>query len=102
MPFVVTENCDACRYTECVQVCPVACFHADESMLYIDPDLCVDCGACAPRCPVKAIYDIDDLPDALAHWADINAQRAPALPVISKKQAPLASAAARRATLGYA
>ncbi|MES2972967.1 MAG: 4Fe-4S binding protein [Pseudomonadota bacterium] len=102
MPFVVTENCDACRYTECVQVCPVACFHADDTMLYIDPDLCIDCGACVPRCPVKAIYDAADLPDALAGWAAINAERAPGLPVISKRQDPLPGAAQKRAALGLA
>ena len=102
MPFVVTENCAACRYTECVQVCPVACFHADEQMLYIDPELCIDCGACAPRCPVKAIYDLADLPPTLAHWAEVNAERAITLPVLTQRQQPLPGAADKRASLGLA
>jgi ferredoxin len=102
MAFVVTDNCDACRYTECVQVCPVACFHADEQMLYIDPDLCIDCGACAPRCPVKAIYDLADLPDEMAHWAAVNAERVLQLPVLAKRQQPLPGADAKRAALGLA
>lgn len=101
MPFVVTENCESCRYTECVQVCPVACFHAGEQMLYIDPDLCIDCGACVPRCPVEAIHDAADLPDELAHWAGINASRAVELPVIKKRLEPLPGALEKRARLGF-
>ena len=64
MTFVVTENCRRCRFTDCVAVCPVDCFHADDEMLYIDPDECIDCGACVPECPVEAIYDESQIPDA--------------------------------------
>ena len=57
MTFVVTSNCHGCRYTDCVLVCPVDCFHGDQDMLYIDPDVCIDCGACEPECPNTAIYE---------------------------------------------
>ncbi len=56
MTFVVTDHCRHCRYTDCVAVCPVECFHGDAEMLYIDPVVCIDCGACVPECPVEAIY----------------------------------------------
>ncbi|MFZ0650053.1 MAG: 4Fe-4S binding protein, partial [Pseudolabrys sp.] len=54
MPHVVTDNCHLCRFTDCVAVCPVECFHSDEERTYIDPDVCIDCGACIPACPVHA------------------------------------------------
>lgn len=100
MPIVVTENCKLCRFTECVSVCPVACFHADEQMVYIDNSLCIECRACIPACPVKAIYDVEELPESLQGWIAINEERSAALPVIKGKQAPLPSAVQRRAELG--
>jgi ferredoxin len=51
MPHVVTDHCQACRYTECVALCPVDCFHGDGGRLYIDPEACIDCAACVPVCP---------------------------------------------------
>ena len=63
MTFVVTSNCNGCRFTDCVAVCPVECFHGDDKMLYIDPDECIDCGACVPACPVEAIFALDETPD---------------------------------------
>lgn len=101
MTFVVTENCHRCRYTDCVAVCPVDCFHGDAEMLYIDPGVCIDCGACIPECPVEAIYEEGTVPDDLAHWLAINAERAPKLPVINLQQKPLASAAERAKELGF-
>jgi len=101
MPHVVTDNCHLCRFTECVAVCPVECFHADEERTYIDPDVCIDCGACIPACPVRAIYEIIDLPDDQRRWIAINAERSHGLPVVYAKQDPLPTAAARRAELGY-
>ena len=56
MPFVVTENCIKCKYTDCVEVCPVDCFHEGPNFLVIDPDECIDCTLCEPECPVNAIY----------------------------------------------
>ena len=101
MPHVVTGNCRLCRFTDCVTVCPVACFHADGEQTFIDPEVCIDCGACIPACPVHAIYEVLDLPDDEQHWVAVNAERSRALPVISDKQDPLPTAAARRAELGY-
>ena len=101
MPHVVTGNCRLCRFTDCVTVCPVACFHADSEQTFIDPEVCIDCGACIPACPVHAIYEVLDLPDDEQHWVAINAERSRALPVISDKQDPLPTATARRAELGY-
>ena len=95
MTFVVTGNCLRCRYTDCVVVCPVDCFHGDETMLYIDPIACIDCGACVPECPVEAIYDEGSVPDEEAHWLSLNAERAPLLPVVNRKQAPLSTALER-------
>ncbi len=100
MPHVVTDRCERCRYTECVSVCPVECFHADDQRLYIDPAVCIDCGACVPKCPVKAIADEFDLTDADRPSIALNAQRSLALPLITQRQPPLASAEQRRIELG--
>lgn len=99
MTVVVTGNCEGCRYTECTEVCPVSCFHGDARMLYVDPDLCIDCGACIPVCPVTAIVDERDLSPADRVWAERNAERASVLPVVSRREAPLPTADARRASL---
>ncbi len=101
MTYVVVDNCQKCRFTDCVTVCPVDCFHGDEEMLYIDPDECIDCGACVPECPVQAIYDEADLPDDKQEWLQINADKAPGLPVVNEKEDPLPTAEARKAELGF-
>jgi len=101
MTFVVTSNCLRCRYTDCVAVCPVDCFHGDATMLYIDPNVCIDCGACVPECPVEAIYDEGSVPADEAHWLAINAERAPALPIVNRKEAPLETALARAVERGF-
>lgn len=100
MTIVVTDNCKGCRFTECVSVCPVACFHGDDEMLYVDNDTCIDCSACIPVCPVEAIYEADDLPADKRHWIAINAEKSRLLPVVEETQAPLPGAEDRRAALG--
>jgi ferredoxin len=100
MPFVVTDNCKLCRFTECVTVCPVSCFHADDGMVYIDNDTCIDCRACVPACPVKAIYSEDELPADKHEWIAINAAKSKVLPVIFAKEPQLPTAERRRAELG--
>lgn len=102
MPYVVTENCVDCRFTDCVEVCPVDCFYADAKMLYIHPDECIDCGACEFACPVKAIFNEDDLPNDLRKWIDVNAERVDASDVenITASEDPLPTAAAKKAALG--
>ena len=100
MAHIVTGNCEGCRFTDCVTVCPVDCFHGDERMLYIDPEECIDCAACVEECPVQAIFAEDDVPASEQHWIAINAERAPGLPVVNEKQDPLPGAQARKTELG--
>ncbi len=101
MTVVVTDNCERCRFTECVTVCPVSCFHADEQMVFVDPGTCVDCGACVPVCPVQAIYFEHDLPKGQVHWLGINLERSALLPVITQRQLPLPTAKEKQAALGF-
>jgi ferredoxin len=101
MTFVVTDNCRDCRYTDCVEVCPVDCFHGDAHMLYIDPGVCIDCGACVPECPVEAIFGEGSLPPELSHWLQLNAERAHNLPVVNERVAPLPTAQARLRDFGF-
>lgn len=101
MTFVVTENCQRCRFTDCVSVCPVDCFYGDDEQLYINPDECIDCGACEPECPVEAIYDEANLPKDQEKWLAVNAERAPSLPNITQKQPALPGADERKEALGF-
>ncbi|CTQ53316.1 Ferredoxin II [Roseibium album] len=90
MTFVVTDNCIKCKYTDCVEVCPVDCFYEGENMLVIHPDECIDCGVCEPECPAEAILP-DTEPDA-QKWLGLNAKYAAQWPVISEKINPLPEA----------
>jgi ferredoxin len=101
MTVVVTGNCRKCRFTECVDVCPAACFHGDEDMVYVNPLECVDCMACIVVCPVKAIFPEQEVPEPEREWIELNRTRSPDLPVISLKQEPLPTAQKRRADLGF-
>lgn len=100
MTHVVTENCNGCRFTDCVATCPVTCFHTDGEMVYIDTESCVDCGACVTACPVDAIYQMFMLPDELTNWIDINREKVAAHPVIKGKHDPLPGAEQRQEALG--
>ncbi|MEW5007965.1 MAG: ferredoxin family protein [Cycloclasticus sp.] len=89
MTFVVTEACIKCKYTDCVDVCPVDCFHEGPNFLVIDPDECIDCTLCEPECPVEAIYSEDELPEGQEKFIAINAELTPLWPVITDvKDAP--------------
>jgi ferredoxin len=101
MPYVVTSNCQQCRFTDCVSVCPVDCFHGDDEMLYIDPNACIDCGACEAQCPVHAIFEDRQVPPKEKQFVQINADKAPGLPSITSKQPALPTAEARKKALGY-
>ena len=101
MTTVVTENCQKCRFTDCVAVCPVECFHYDDEMLYIDPEVCIDCAACITECPVKAIFEEDDLPEDQHQWIEINATKAIDLPVLLAPMDPLPGAEERKDELGF-
>lgn len=89
MTFVVTESCIKCKYTDCVEVCPVDCFHEGPNFLAINPEECIDCNLCVPECPVEAIYPDEDLPQHQLKFIEINAKLAKKWPVIrAAKAAP--------------
>lgn len=89
MPFVVTESCIKCKYTDCVEVCPVDCFHEGPNMLVIDPDECIDCTLCEPECPVEAIMADEDVPDDMQECIALNEELSREWPVINEmKPAP--------------
>ncbi|WDZ97838.1 ferredoxin family protein [Herbaspirillum sp. WKF16] len=91
MPFVVTDSCIQCKYTDCVSVCPMDCFVEGPNFLAIDPDGCIDCSMCVPECPAGAIYNATDLPAAMAHFEDLNAKlaRHPGWKPITQAKAPM-------------
>jgi ferredoxin len=89
LTYVVTESCIKCKYTDCVDVCPVDCFREGPNMLVIDPDECIDCTLCVPECPVEAIFAEDDVPDGQRDWIAKNkALAAGWKPIIERKPAP--------------
>lgn len=92
MTFVVTDKCINCRYTDCVEVCPVDCFHEGENFLVIDPEECIDCALCEPECPVEAIFSEDELPEEHEKFLEINAKLAKKWPVLNESKGPLAEA----------
>lgn len=100
MAYVVCEPCHDCKYTDCVCVCPCDCFYQDEMMLYIDPDECIDCNACASECPVNAIYQDNDVPGKWALYVALNAERVRSLDAgdahITEKQAAKEGPGCRR------
>ena len=101
MTYVVTDNCQDCRFTDCVTVCPVDCFRADDKMVYIDPEECIDCGACLPECPVEAIFPEEDLPADKEEWTQINADKSASCALISTKEDPLPTAEEKKKKLGF-
>jgi len=80
MAFVVTGACFGCKHADCVVVCPTECFREGEHMLYIDPESCTECGACAPECPVEAIYYEGDVPEDQRPFIALNAEMAQICP----------------------
>ncbi len=94
MAYVVTEPCVNCRYTDCVEVCPVDCFHAGPNFLVIDPEVCIDCTLCADECPVGAIVEASEIAEDQAHFVELNARYAELWPVITDKTEPLPTAEA--------
>jgi ferredoxin len=101
MTFVVTSNCKGCRFTDCVAVCPVECFHGDGEMLYIDPEECIDCGACVPECPVEAIFDEAQIPEEEGGWLKLNKDKCGTTPSVCEQEEPLPGADERKDQLGF-
>lgn len=92
MTHVVTEACIRCKYTDCVDVCPVDCFREGPDFLAIDPDECIDCAVCVPECPVDAIRAEEDLPSGMQSFIALNAELAALWPAITRSKAPLPDA----------
>jgi len=92
MAHIVAEPCIKCKFTDCVAVCPVDCFHEGVNMLTIDPEECIDCGACVDECPVTAIYPEEDLPEKWNEWIEINERLSLEWPVINQTKDPLPTA----------
>lgn len=91
MTYVVTEPCIRCKYTDCVEVCPMQCFREVDGMLVIDPDGCIECAMCEPECPVDAILHVTALPPDQQSFIDVNARlaRSPAsAPITARKPPP--------------
>ena len=92
MTHVVGEACIKCKYTDCVDVCPVDAFREGKNMLVIDPDECIDCGVCIPECPVEAIRTEEDVPQSQLDYIALNAELARRWPTITKTKAALPEA----------
>ena len=92
MAYVVAEPCIKCKYTDCVEVCPVDCFYEGPNLLVIHPEECIDCGACEPACPTKAIFPEDSLPEKWKEYVALNAELSRTWPNISEKKEPLPEA----------
>jgi ferredoxin len=87
MTYIVNENCIKCKFTDCVEVCPVDCFYEGENMLVIHPDECIDCGVCEPECPVDAIKP--DTEPGIEKWLEVNREYSEKWPnIASKRDAP--------------
>ena len=92
MPYVITESCIKCKYTDCVDVCPVDCFREGPNMLVIDPDECIDCTLCVAECPVEAIFAEDDVPPAQRPFIELNRELAQSWPTLAERKSPPADA----------
>lgn len=92
MTHVVTEACIRCKYTDCVDVCPVDAFREGPNFLVIDPDLCIDCAVCVPECPVEAIFLDEDVPADQQDFIPLNADLAMIWAPITRTRAPLPDA----------
>jgi len=98
MPYVVTEDCIKCKYTDCVEVCPVDCFYEGENMLVIHPDECIDCGVCEPECPAEAI--VPDTDGRAEKWMELNRDYAAQWPNLTRKKDALPDADAMKGVDG--
>ena len=88
MTFIVTEKCIKCKYTDCVEVCPVDCFYEGENMLVINPDECIDCGVCEPECPIEAIKSDEEIEPGEEKWLALNTKYSAIWPNITQTKTP--------------
>lgn len=93
MTHLVTDPCINCKYTDCVDVCPVDCFREGQDFLVIDPDECIDCAVCIPECPVNAIYADEDMPGEFSTFLELSARLSRLWPAISRRADPFPDAA---------
>ncbi len=93
MTYLVTDNCIKCKHTDCVDVCPVDCFHEGPNFMVINPDECIDCAVCVPECPVDAIVADTDADVDIVFWTDLNQRLANKWPVLTAKKSALPDAA---------
>lgn len=100
MTHVVTDACIRCKYTDCVDVCPVDCFKEGPDFLIIDPDECIDCAVCIPECPANAIYADTDIPAPMRHFPEINQRLSSLWPVITQRKEALPDADAWKNRVG--
>lgn len=92
MTFVVLDNCIKCKYTDCVDSCPVEAFHEGPNMLVINPDECIDCGVCVPECPIDAIKSDEDLDVHEEPFLKLNEELSKQWPVITETKEPMPEA----------
>ncbi|UTC24668.1 ferredoxin family protein [Candidatus Comchoanobacter bicostacola] len=92
MAYIVSDQCINCKYTDCVEACPVDCFHEGPNMVIINPEECIDCNLCVSECPINAIYSEEDLPENQQHMKEINAKYADIWPLIDQKKDPMPDA----------
>ena len=92
MTHIVLDSCIRCKYTDCVDVCPVDCFREGPNMLVIDPDECIDCAVCIPECPAEAIVAEEDVPKGQEQYIELNAELAKVWPSITRTKDPLPDA----------
>ena len=100
MTYVVTENCIQCKFTDCVDVCPVDCFVEGPNFLAINPDECIDCTLCVAECPAEAIFAEDDVPADQQEFIALNARLAALWPVITSRKEALENADAMNGAAG--
>ena len=94
MTFIVTNNCIRCKYTDCVEVCPVDCFYEGPNFMVIDPEGCIDCALCEPECPAQAIVSDTELPEEQRDFLVLNTNLSKIWPNITEKKEPPQDAAA--------
>jgi len=92
MTYLVTEDCINCKHTDCVEVCPVDCFHEGPNFLVINPNECIDCGVCVPECPIDAIIADNNVDTDIDKWLEINTKLSTKWPVITKRKPALPDA----------